>query len=187
MPDVFDEPAVLRTERLMLRQITESDGPDLFDIFGDDQVTAHYAWDTFTSIEQGHALAEQTARAFAQRESLRWGLIPHGSEAIVGTCGYTRWSRDNRFAILGYDLARPYWHGGLMTEAVTEVLRFGFERMDLNRVEALVMAGNVASITLLSRVGFTHEGELRGRALHRGEFRDVWTFGLLRSEWAAEN
>jgi ribosomal-protein-alanine N-acetyltransferase len=187
VPDVFDEPAVLRTERLMLRQITESDGPDLFDIFGDDQVTAHYAWDTFTSIEQGHALAEQTARAFAQRESLRWGLIPHGSEAIVGTCGYTRWSRDNRFAILGYDLARPYWHGGLMTEAVTEVLRFGFERMDLNRVEALVMAGNVASITLLSRVGFTHEGELRGRALHRGEFRDVWTFGLLRSEWAAEN
>ena len=175
---------MLRTERLLLRQITEADGPALFDIFSDDEVTAHYAWDTFTSIEQGDELAEQTARAYRERVSLRWGLVPHGAERIVGTCGYTRWSRDNRFAILGYDLARPYWRGGLMTEAVTEVLRFGFEQMDLNRVEALVMAGNVASITLLSRLGFSHEGELRRRALHRGEFRDVWQFGLLASEWS---
>ncbi len=67
---------MLRTERLLLRQITESDGPALFDIFSDDQVTAHYAWDTFTSIEQGHELAERTARAFRERESLRWGLDP---------------------------------------------------------------------------------------------------------------
>jgi len=183
VPDVFDEPAVLRTERLVLRQVTESDGPGLFDIFGDDQVTAHYAWDTFTSIEQGHALAEQTARAYRERDALRWGLVPHGSEQIIGTCGYTRWNAESRFAILGYDLARQYWHRGLATEAVTAVLRFGFEQMELNRVEALVMAGNVASITLLSRIGFTHEGELRRRALHRGEFRDVWMFGLLCSEW----
>jgi [ribosomal protein S5]-alanine N-acetyltransferase len=187
MPDPFNEPAVLRTERLLLRQITEADGPGLFDIFGDDEVTAHYAWDTFTSIEQGHALAEQTARAFAQREALRWGLVPLGAESIIGTCGYTRWNAENRFAILGYDLARPYWHRGLMSEAVTAVLGFGFEQLALNRVEALVMAGNVASIAVLSRAGFTHEGEMRRRVLHRGEFRDVWMFGLLRSERSGEN
>jgi ribosomal-protein-alanine N-acetyltransferase len=96
-------------------------------------------------------------------------------------------SEENRFAMLGYDLARPYWRRGLMTEAVTAVLRFGFEQMALNRVEALVMAGNVGSMTLLSRLGFSHEGELRSRALHRGEFRDVWQFGLLRSEWTDGN
>jgi ribosomal-protein-alanine N-acetyltransferase len=187
VPDVFDEPAVLRTQRLLLRQVTELDGPALFEIFGDEQVTAHYAWDTFTSIEQGHALAEQTARAFRQREALRWGLIPPGSDRIVGTCGYTRWNAESRFAILGYDLARSCWHRGLMTEAVTAVLRFGFEQMELNRVEALVMAGNAASISVLSRVGFTHEGEMRRRVLHRGEFRDVWMFGLLHSEWPGGN
>jgi RimJ/RimL family protein N-acetyltransferase len=59
--------------------------------------------------------------------------------------------------------------------------------MALNRVEALVMAGNVGSMTLLSRLGFSHEGKMRSRALHRGEFRDVWTFGLLQSEWAGRN
>ena len=187
MPDVFDEPAVLRTDRLLLRQITESDGPALFDIFSDDEVTAHYALDTFTNIEQGHALAERTARAFRERQAMRWGLVPHGADRIIGTCGYTRWTVESRFAILGYDLARPYWRQGLMTEAVTEVLRFGFEDMELHRVEALAMAGNVASMTLLSRLGFSHEGELRSRALHRGEFRDVWYFGLLQSEWTAGN
>jgi hypothetical protein len=43
MPDVFNDPPVLRTERLVPRQITESDGEGLFAIFADHQVTEHYA------------------------------------------------------------------------------------------------------------------------------------------------
>ncbi len=180
---VFDQAAALRTSRLILRQITETDGPGLFDIFSDDQVTEHYAWDTFTNIAQAEDLAARTASQFRQREALRWGLVPHGADRIIGTCGYTRWNHENRFAIIGYDLAAAYWRQGLMSEAVAEVLRFGFEQMELNRVEATVMTGNTASATLLLRIGFTQEGELRERAWHRGAFRDVWIFGLTRTDW----
>jgi RimJ/RimL family protein N-acetyltransferase len=88
---------VLRTERLLLRQITESDGEGLFDIFADEQVTEHYAWDAFTSVGQGHELAARTAGQFRRREAIRWGLLPPGSPRIIG-CGYTRWSQENRFA-----------------------------------------------------------------------------------------
>jgi [ribosomal protein S5]-alanine N-acetyltransferase len=115
-PDIFAEPLVLRTERLVLRQITESDGEGLF-------------------------------------------------------------------AILGYDLAREYWRRGLMSEAVAAVLRLGFEQMGLHRVEATVMAGNTASAALLGRAGFRREGVMRERALKQGEFRDVWMFGLIRTDW----
>jgi hypothetical protein len=63
------------------------------------QVTEHYAWDTFTSIGQGHAVAAKNAGQFRQGEALRWGLLPHGGTQIIGTCGYTRWSQDNHFAV----------------------------------------------------------------------------------------
>ena len=182
-PDVFADPPVLRTERLVLRQITESDGEGLFGIFADDEVTEHYAWDTFTSVEQGHELAARTAGQFRQREAIRWGLLLPGSARIIGTCGYTRWVQDSRFAILGYDLARDYWRRGLMSEAVAAVLRLGFEQLALHRVEATVMAGNTASAALLDRAGFRREGVMRERALKRGEFRDVWMFGLTRADW----
>jgi ribosomal-protein-alanine N-acetyltransferase len=181
--DVFGDPPVLRTERLVLRQITESDGADLFGIFADDQVTEYYAWDTFTSVEQGHALAARTAELFRLRQAVRWGLVLPASPHVVGTCGFTRWDRDNRFAVLGYDLARPYWRRGLMSEAVAAVLRLGFERMELHRVEATVMAGNVASATLLGRAGFRREGVLRERVLKRGAFTDMWMFGITDAEW----
>jgi [ribosomal protein S5]-alanine N-acetyltransferase len=184
IPEMFGDAPVLRTRRLLMRQITESDGEGLFGIFADDQVTEHYGWDTFTSIGQGHALAARTAAQFRQREAIRWGLLLPSSPHIIGTCGYTRWDQENHFAVLGYDLARPYWHRGLMSEAVAAVLRLGFDGAALNRVEATVMAGNAASATLLSRAGFQHEGVLRGRALKRGEFRDVHIFGITRPGWA---
>jgi ribosomal-protein-alanine N-acetyltransferase len=182
--DVFGDPPVLRTERLVLRQTTESDGEGLFGIFADDQVTEYYAWETFTSVEQGHALAARGAEMFRRREAIRWGLLLPGSPVIIGTCGFTRWNTDDRFAILGYDLARPYWHRGLMSEAVAAVLRLGFERMGLHRVEATVMAGNTASATLLDRAGFQREGVMRERVLKRGVFRDLWMFGITEAEWA---
>jgi ribosomal-protein-alanine N-acetyltransferase len=182
-PDIFADPPVLRTERLVLRQITESDGEGLFGIFADDEVTEHYAWDTFTGVEQGHELAARTAGQFRQREAIRWGLLLPGSARIIGTCGYTRWVQDSHFAILGYDLARDYWRRGLMSEAVAAVLRLGFEQMALHRVEATVMAGNTASAAVLGRAGFRREGVMRERALKRGEFRDVWMFGLIHAEW----
>jgi [ribosomal protein S5]-alanine N-acetyltransferase len=182
-PDIFDDPPVLRTERLVLRQITELDGEGLFGIFGDDEVTEHYAWDTFVSVEQGRALAERTAGQFRRREAIRWGLELPGSPLIIGTCGYTRWSRENRFAVLGYDLARCHWRRGLMSEAVAAVLEAGFGRMSLHRVEATVMAGNLASARLLERAGFRREGILRDRAWKGEEFKDVWMFGITRGEW----
>ena len=86
--------------------------------------------------------------------------------------------------MLGYDLARPYWRRGLMSEAVAAVLRLGFEQTALHRVEAAVMAGNAASAAVLSRAGFHRGGVLRGRALKRGEFRDVQIFGITRADWA---
>src|ERR1039457_787234 len=97
MPDVFSDPPVLRTERLVLRQITESDGEGLFGIFADDQVTEFYAWDRFTDVGQGHELAARTAGKFRQREAIRWGLV----------------------------LARDYWRRGLMSEAVAAVRHRG--------------------------------------------------------------
>ena len=190
MPDVFNDPPVLSTERLVLRQISESDGEGLFAIFADDQVTEHYAWETFTDVRQGHALAAHTAGQFHRREAIRWGLVPGpplqpGSPLIIGTCGYTRWNQENHFAVLGYDLARPYWRRGLMSEAVAAVLRFGFERMALHRVEATVLTGNTASAALLARAGFQLEGVLRGRALQRETFRDMWMYGITRDDWTA--
>ncbi len=181
--EVFRVMPVLRTRRLVLRGVAEGDGPALFELFSDDAVTAYYAWDTFTDPRQGRELAAATVEQYRQRQALRWGLLPVGTDRIVGTCGYTRWAREHRYAVLGFDLARRYWGQGLMSEAATAVIGYGFEQLDLNRIEATVLAGNLPSIALLTRHGFTLEGRLAQRARHRGTFHDIHMYALLKSAW----
>jgi len=87
------------------------------------------------------------------------------------------------WANIGYDLLPAYRRQGIMTEALTEVLLYGFETIGLNRVEAFVDPRNIASIQLLQKLGFRQDGILKERTHFRGRFRDDVCFSLLAREW----
>jgi RimJ/RimL family protein N-acetyltransferase len=70
-----------------------------------------------------------------------------------------------------------------MHEALQEVLRYAFETLDLNRLEADIDPRNLASARTLERLGFQKEGHLRERWIVSGEVSDTWLYGLLRREW----
>ena len=60
---------------------------------------------------------------------------------------------------------------------------WGFENMELNRVEAQVHPSNAASLKSLMRLGFTEEGCLREVAYWGGEYHNLLQFSVLRNEW----
>ncbi len=71
-----------------------------------------------------------------------------------------------------------------MKEALRAIIAFGFERMGLNRIEALVPAYNSRSIGLAESLGFKKEGVLRERSYFAGKYSDDVCFSLLRREWS---
>jgi ribosomal-protein-alanine N-acetyltransferase len=83
----------------------------------------------------------------------------------------------------GYDLNRAYWGRGVMREAMSAVLSYGFTTLELHRIEAIIDIQNVRSKTLLEKLGFTYEGNLRQRYYMDGRFEDEHYFGLLKHEW----
>lgn len=103
---------------------------------------------------------------------------------VVGTCGFDWWSVRDACAGIGYMLARPYWGRGYTTEAVREVVGFGFRAMALNRVEAPVLPENAASWRVLEKVGMRREGVMRQRLFLKDAFRDVALYSMLRAEWS---
>jgi len=70
-----------------------------------------------------------------------------------------------------------------MTEALLAVLRYGFETMRLNKVEACTDSRNVASMRLLGKLGFHQDGVRRENTYYHGRFIDEAIFSLLASEW----
>lgn len=70
-----------------------------------------------------------------------------------------------------------------MTEALRAMLGYGFEKMELNRIQAIIDSENTRSIRLVQRLGFKKEGVLRQNSYFNGQFRDDVIFSLLKKEW----
>ncbi len=70
-----------------------------------------------------------------------------------------------------------------MFEAMSAILSYGFDFLEVHRVEAIIDMANEQSKGLLLKLGFTYEGNLRQRYLFRNRFEDEHYFGLLKDEW----
>ncbi len=176
----------LETTRFHLREIQITDAEAVFACFHNDEVTRYYDQPTFTAIEQAEKLILHMRQGFRDRRSIRWGIARKEDNWLLGTCGYNGWNRLAHKTGVGYELAQPFWRQGVMTEVLTAVLDFGFQRMRLNRVEALVMPNNTASERVLTKLGFQLEGVLRQYAFFKEEFYDLQMFALLQEEWRSQ-
>lgn len=176
---------ILETVNLRLRELVPSDADNVLRIFADDEVTRFYDFDTFTSLGQAADLIVRQATRYEKGEAIRWGITQRANDVVIGTVGLVI-SRSSAIGGLGYDLARPYWRRGIMTEALRIAIGYSFLSVNLNRLQALVMPGNVASINLLEKLGFVEEGILREYAFFKGRYQNLHCFSLLRREFKPE-
>jgi RimJ/RimL family protein N-acetyltransferase len=102
----------------------------------------------------------------------------------IGTVGFHVASAENRTARLGISIGeKAYWSRGYGTDTVVTICRFGFEQMNLNRIDLSVDAENVRAIRCYAKSGFTLEGRLRERLYRRGRYGDQFIMSILRDEF----
>jgi [ribosomal protein S5]-alanine N-acetyltransferase len=181
--DPFTVFPVLETDRFLLRESTLMDARDIFAVFGDEAVTRFYNVSTFTDIQQAREVVQSRQRRFEAGQGVRWAIARKEDNRVIGSCGFANWVREWRKAELGYELGSDWWGRGIMTECLREALRYAFRRMNLNRVEAMVMPGNDASVRVLHKLGFSEEGLLREFGIWKGKPQDLRLFSLLHREW----
>ncbi|MCB9418626.1 MAG: GNAT family N-acetyltransferase [Ardenticatenaceae bacterium] len=183
---IFDSFPVLNTERLILRQIQMNDAAALYACFADEEVTRFYNLPTFSRIEQAQGIIEHMLNSYGERRTIRWAITRREDGLFLGTCGFTGWKWHFFSGQIGYELSRPFWRQGVMTEALTAVIRLAFTQLNLNRVEALVMPGNTASLNLLKKLDFQNEGLLRQSGYWENKFHDLYMMALLKRDWALQ-
>ena len=181
--DAFSHFPRLETARLVLRQIGPDDAAARYVTFSDPEVMAYYGEESHRSVEDSRAHIAAVDGWYARREGIRWGITQCGVDEVIGSCGFFRFDEDFHRAEMGYELRRASWRQGIMREALTAILTYGFASMGLGRVEAVVLEGNEPSAALLRALGFTREGTLRQREMFQGRAWDEWHYGLLRAEW----
>ena len=177
------DPYNLKTERLLLRPVSESDAGALFACCRDPEVGINAGWKPHESLEETRALMEQV---FLGQESV-WAIVLADSGRLIGTGGLIPDpKRENgRARMLGYSLGKEYWGSGYMTEAVRAILRCGFELMDLELISAYCYPGNERSKRVIAKCGFQYEGTLvRAEERFDGAVMDNECYVLLREQYA---
>ena len=173
----------LTTNRLRLRQIQPEDAEAIFVTFSDEETMQFTGHGPYRLLDETRRFIEQIQTRYARREAIRWGITLKGENRVIGSCGFHDFDAGFHRAETGYELNRAFWNQGLMTEAMSAILAYGFTDLDLHRIEASIDMANEASKKLLLKLGFTYEGNLRQRYAFRGRFGDEHFFGLLQDEW----
>ena len=111
-------------------------------------------------------------------------LFDKQSGESIGSCGFHSWNVMHRRAEIGYALSDDRWkRKGFMTEALDFVLDFGFQRLNLHRVEACIGPWNEASIALIQKFGFSYEGKMREHYFKNDIHEDSLLYALLQKEY----
>jgi RimJ/RimL family protein N-acetyltransferase len=173
----------LTTERLILRPFRMADAADVQRLAGDYAIAA-------TTLRIPHpyedGMAEQwiatLGPAFEKGEHIALAITAREDGALLGAIGLTL-DVANQRAELGYWIGKPYWGHGYATEAARALVRFGFERLSLNRIYAHHFSHNPASGRVLQKAGLSYEGYL-AQAIRKCErFVDVVLYGVVREKW----
>lgn len=173
----------LSTSRLRLRHIRPTDARELFAVFSDPEVVRYWSAPPLVDLAEARALAGRIDERAREGTLLQWAIVRPDEDRLIGTCTLADIDTQHRRAALGYALARAAWGQGLAREAVRAVVEHGFTALDLHRIGADVDPRNTASLRLLQRLGFAHEGVQRECYFVADEWQDAVMFGLLRREW----
>ncbi|MBN9618512.1 MAG: GNAT family N-acetyltransferase, partial [Actinobacteria bacterium] len=156
---------------------------DLFALHSNAYVQRYWDSPPWTEPERAQRFLATCRQMADEGTGVRLAIDRLSEGEFLGWCTLTRWNPDFRSASLGYCLREAAWGQGYATEAAHALLRWAFETLDLNRVQAEVDTRNGGSARVLEKVGFVREGTLREDCIVNGDVSDSWVYGLLRREW----
>jgi len=178
---------VLKTRRLVLRQVTMRSAPWYFEHFNTKEIIEGQDHGGPRDLSEARAeLKLYFMDNFRRRSGIRWGITLRDDDKFIGSAGFYKWIQPERYqAEMGYDLDPAFWGKGIMTEALSAIIQYGFDQMGLHRIEVLISHQNKRSQKLIRRLGFKREGVLRDHYFVEGRFSDDVIFSLLKEEWKA--
>jgi len=173
----------LHTSRLLLRPFHLEDAPEVQHLAGAFEI-ARVTLNVPHPYEDGMAQAwiESHASEFEKGLVAYFALVEATSNALIGSM-HLRINRAHAHAELGYWLGVPFWNRGYATEAARTLLHYGFESLELQRIQASHLGCNPASGRVMQKIGMQPEGVSRRAARKWDEFHDLVRYAILREEY----
>src|ERR1017187_8017486 len=176
---VFDRFPVLKTKRLLLREIMDEDAQAIFEMRQYPGLNRFITREAPDSLEQVSEVVDKCKKSFITRQGIAWAALLREGEKMIGTCGFNRIEPQNLRAELGGELSSRYWGKGIALEAVEAIIAFGMVEMKLHSIEARLWPENRGAIAILEYLGFEKEAHFKEACYFQGRFIDIAVYTLI--------
>lgn len=181
----FNPFPVLETERLILRQYTDSDSDAeaLFSFRSNPQAMHFVPRPLHQSTEDALKMIAQINDNVAANDSIGWAVQVKETARVIGSISFHRIEKEHHRGELGYMIHPDYWGKGLVTEAAAAAVHYGFTGLHFHSIEAIIDPDNVASARVLEKLNFVKEAHFKENFVQNGRFTDTAIYSLLKSDY----
>ncbi|MGG3521270.1 GNAT family protein [Bacillus pseudomycoides] len=182
---VFGDFPVLESVNLVLRKIEEVHLQELYSIYDNDKVFEYCGIIPKHNLQTVRKMIGHFDRDYHKKSRIKWGIFQKNqSDKLVGIIESMDFNQKVNMVSIGYFLVEDYWGKGIATESVRMVVKFLFEEVNVNRIQAEVMPVNEVSKKVLLKNGFIKEGVLRQASLWSGKgVIDLEIYGILKEDY----
>lgn len=170
------------TDRLILRKYLNNDLEDYYSLCSSDLVWKYSTKEAIINKEDAKNLLEAVIAATKDSFIGFHALIDKEDGTYIGEAGVLFLNTAANRAVIGYNLLPDYWSKGYATEITISLVKFAFDSLGVERVEALAVQDNIASCHVLEKAGLKREGVLKHFARCHDNYFDVCYYGLITSE-----
>ncbi|MDD5934814.1 MAG: GNAT family N-acetyltransferase [Clostridiales bacterium] len=178
----------LETNRLILRRYTLNDAEAMYKNYASsEEVVKFLNFPVHTNVEVSKSVIQEWIDSYEKDSSYIWAIVlkENGPEPI-GTISVVEQNEGVGMVNIGYSIGEKWWHQGITSEALHEVMRFFFEVVEVNRVELCHDPNNPHSGGVMRKCGLKYEGTLRRVGMNNQGICDSCYYGMLREEWNDE-
>lgn len=178
----FSPFTVLTTERLILREITTDDAPEIFKLRSDVHAMKYIGRPLHTSVEEALTMIKSVKEGFEKNDSISWAITLKNENKLIGTVGYYRLKKEHHRGEIGYMLHPDYWKKGIVTEACKAALDYGFNVLKFHSIEADINPDNPGSVAVVEKLGFRKEAHFKENYYFEGKYSDTLIYSKLVSD-----
>ncbi len=176
----------IETERLILRRFEYTDDDAMLRYWiADEKIQSLYSEPVYTTKEAVKELLDKYIGSYEKHDYYRWAVTEKESGECIGQIAYFLVDSKNHFAEIEYCIGSKFQRRGYATEAAKAVIAYGFDKMNLHKVQICTKTINAPSKRVIEKCGLTYEGTLRDYFYMNGEYVGRLYFSILRSEYEA--
>lgn len=178
---------IIVDDSIKLELTSERFAPELFNVIDNNRkrLSEFLPWvENIRTIEDLRLYLQNSEHLCAERNEVSFVIMLN--ENPVGRIGLHHLNLQNKIGSVGYWLDKNAEGYGIITKSCRKLISYGFQELNLNRIEIKAAVTNERSQAIPEKLNFKKEGILRQAEFVNNKFTDLFLYSLLKSEWTSE-